>query len=183
MNINWMRIALVVLFATLAVTLIADFAAAEGDDNENTITASAKLGAGIALAGCGIGTGLSQGQVGAAGVGTIGIVDFDIVDLTNLQRQILHRNADVGRPKVDSATDTLKSINPDVNVISHPVRLSSKKIFQIISDYDVVVDGSDNFPTRYLVNDACVMAKKPNVHGSIFLFEGQKFQHACWSEN
>ena len=109
----------------------------------------------------------------AAGVGTLGIVDFDVVDLTNLQRQILHRNSDVGRPKVDSATDTLKGINPDVNVISHPVRLTSENIFDIMADYDVVVDGTDNFPTRYLVNDACVMTKKPNVHGSIFLFEGQ----------
>ncbi len=111
--------------------------------------------------------------LGAAGVGTLGIVDFDVVDLTNLQRQILHRNSDVGRPKVDSATDTLKGINPDVNVVSHPVRLSSENIFDIIEDYDVIVDGTDNFPTRYLVNDACVMSKKPNVHGSIFLFEGQ----------
>ena len=92
----------------------------------------------------------------AAGVGTLGIVDFDVVDLTNLQRQILHRNSDVGRPKVDSATDTLKGINPDVNVISHPVRLTSENIFDIMADYDVVVDGTDNFPTRYLVNDACV---------------------------
>ena len=122
--------------------------------------------------------------LGAAGVGTIGIVDFDIVDLTNLQRQILHRNADVGRPKVDSAADTLKSINPDVNVIPHPVRLSSSNIFEIINGYDVIVDGSDNFPTRYLVNDACVMTKKPNVHGSIFLFEGQAsvftFDKGCY---
>ncbi len=109
----------------------------------------------------------------AAGVGTLGIVDFDVVDLTNLQRQILHRNSDVGRPKVDSATDTLKGINPDVNVISHPVRLTSENIFDIMADYEVIVDGTDNFPTRYLVNDACVMTKKPNVHGSIFLFEGQ----------
>jgi adenylyltransferase/sulfurtransferase len=109
----------------------------------------------------------------AAGVGTMGIVDFDVVDITNLQRQILHRNDDVGRPKVDSATDTLKGINPDVNVVSHPVRLSSENIMEIIADYEVVVDGSDNFPTRYLVNDACVMANKPNIHGSIFLFEGQ----------
>ena len=109
----------------------------------------------------------------AAGVGTLGIVDFDVVDLTNLQRQILHRSSDVGRPKVDSATDTLKGINPDVNVISHPVRLTSENIFDIMADYEVIVDGTDNFPTRYLVNDACVMTKKPNVHGSIFLFEGQ----------
>lgn len=109
----------------------------------------------------------------AAGVGTLGIVDFDVVDITNLHRQILHRNSDIGRPKVESATDTLNGINPDVNVVQHPVRLSSENIMEIIQDYEVIVDGSDNFPTRYLVNDACVLAGKPNVHGSIFLFEGQ----------
>ncbi|MBI4297516.1 MAG: molybdopterin-synthase adenylyltransferase MoeB [Chloroflexi bacterium] len=109
----------------------------------------------------------------AAGVGRLGLVDFDTVDLTNLQRQILHRTPDVGRPKVDSATDTIAALNPDVRVIPHPVRLSSENIFDIIKDYDVIIDGSDNFPTRYLVNDACVMKGKPNVHGSIFLFEGQ----------
>ena len=109
----------------------------------------------------------------AAGVGTLGIVDFDVVDLTNLQRQILHRSRDVGRLKVESATDTLRDINPDVNVVQHPIRLSSENIMEVIGDYEVIVDGSDNFPTRYLVNDACVMAGKPNVHGSIFLFEGQ----------
>ncbi|MFQ5934083.1 MAG: ThiF family adenylyltransferase, partial [Dehalococcoidia bacterium] len=109
----------------------------------------------------------------AAGVGTLGIVDFDVVDITNLQRQILHRDQDVGRLKVESATDTLRSINPDVQVVQHQVRLSSENIMEIIEGYDIVVDGSDNFPTRYLVNDATVMAGKPNVHGSIFMFEGQ----------
>ena len=109
----------------------------------------------------------------AAGVGTIGIVDYDVVDMTNLQRQILHRNADVGRLKVDSARDTINGINPDINVVQHPVALSSENVMDIIKDYDVIVDGSDNFPTRYLVNDATYFAGKPNVHGSIFLFEGQ----------
>ncbi|MBI4216420.1 MAG: molybdopterin-synthase adenylyltransferase MoeB [Chloroflexi bacterium] len=109
----------------------------------------------------------------AAGVGTIGLVDYDTVDLSNLQRQILHRTADLGRPKIDSATDTIAALNPDVKVVPYPVRLSSENILDIIADYDVVVDGTDNFPTRYLVNDACVMKGKPNVHGSIFLFEGQ----------
>ena len=109
----------------------------------------------------------------AAGVGKLGLVDFDTVDYTNLQRQILHHTHDVGRRKVDSATDVLGDINPDVKVIPHPVRLSSENIFDIIQDYDVVIDGTDNFPTRYLVNDACVMKKKPLVYGSIFLFEGQ----------
>ena len=109
----------------------------------------------------------------AAGVGTLGIADFDVVDITNLQRQILHGSSDVGRPKVESAADTLEEINPDVKVVQHSVRLSSQNIMEIIHDYEVIVDGSDNFPTRYLVNDAGVMAGKPNVHGSIFLFEGQ----------
>ncbi|MBI2919411.1 MAG: molybdopterin-synthase adenylyltransferase MoeB [Chloroflexi bacterium] len=109
----------------------------------------------------------------AAGVGKLGIVDFDVVDLSNLQRQVLHHGHDVGRPKVVSAADTIADINPDVQVVKHQVRLSSENIMDIISDYDVVVDGCDNFPTRYLVNDACVMGKRPNVHGSIFLFEGQ----------
>ncbi|MBI4328805.1 MAG: ThiF family adenylyltransferase, partial [Chloroflexi bacterium] len=103
----------------------------------------------------------------AAGVGTLGIVDFDVVDITNLHRQILHSDRDVGRPKVDSAADRLHEINPDVRVVKHRLHLSSENIMDIIEDYDVIVDGSDNFPTRYLVNDACVLAKKPCVHGSI----------------
>ncbi len=109
----------------------------------------------------------------AAGVGTIGIVDFDTVDMSNLQRQILHRNSNVGKPKVQSATETIADLNPDVKVVAHPVRLDSENALDIFKDYDIILDGSDNFPTRYLVNDACVFAKKPCVHGSIFLFEGQ----------
>lgn len=109
----------------------------------------------------------------AAGVGTLGIVDFDQVDLSNLQRQILHHGHDVGRLKVESASESIHDINPDVKVIQHPVQLSSENIMELIDNYDVILDGSDNFPTRYLINDACFMAGKPNVHGSIFLFEGQ----------
>ena len=109
----------------------------------------------------------------AAGVGKLGIVDFDEVDLSNLQRQLLHHTGDVGRLKVDSAADTIASLNPDVEVAKYPFPLNSENIMDVIADYDVVVDGSDNFPTRYLINDACVMAKKPNMHGSIFMFEGQ----------
>jgi adenylyltransferase/sulfurtransferase len=111
----------------------------------------------------------------AAGVGTIGIIDHDTVDLSNLQRQILHTNDRVGMPKIESARLTLTALNPDVRVIGYEERLSSDNIMRIIDDqdYDVIVDGCDNFPTRYLVNDACVMKGKPNVHGSIFQFEGQ----------
>lgn len=109
----------------------------------------------------------------AAGIGTLGIVDFDVVDLSNLQRQILHDTNDVGRPKVISAKERLNDINPGIKVIPHDVRLTSENIMEVIEPYDIVVDGSDNFPTRYLVNDACYLAKKINVHGSIFLFDGQ----------
>jgi len=108
----------------------------------------------------------------AAGVGTLGIIDSDVVDLSNLQRQILHRTADVGRPKVDSARDTIQALNPDVRVVPYAERLTVDNIERIIQDYDLVVDGSDNFATRYLVNDACYLGGKPNVHGSIFQFEG-----------
>ncbi len=108
-----------------------------------------------------------------AGVGTIGIVDFDIVDLSNLQRQILHQTADVGRPKVESARETLLAYNPDVNVVPHGAPLTSENALEIIGQYDIVVNGADNFPTRYLVNDACVFLKKPLVDGSILLFDGQ----------
>ena len=108
-----------------------------------------------------------------AGVGTLGIVDFDIVDLTNLQRQILHQNDDVGRPKVESARETLNAYNPDVNVVTHEVPLTSENAMQIIPRYDIVVNGADNFATRYLVNDACFLANKPLVDGSILLFDGQ----------
>ena len=109
----------------------------------------------------------------AAGVGTIGIIDNDVVDISNLQRQILHANDRVGKPKVESAKQTLEGLNPDVKVIPYQEKLTSENIMEIIKDYDLVVDGCDNFPTRYLVNDACVLTGKPNVHGSIFQFEGQ----------
>jgi sulfur-carrier protein adenylyltransferase/sulfurtransferase len=108
----------------------------------------------------------------AAGIGTIGLMDGDVVDITNLQRQVLHTTADIGKPKVESGTRTLKALNPDVNVISLPTRLSVDNAMEIVSDYDIVVDGSDNFGTRYLVNDACYLANKTHVHGSIFQFEG-----------
>ncbi len=109
----------------------------------------------------------------AAGVGTLGIVDFDVVDLSNLQRQILHHVHDVGRPKVQSAVEALGDLNPDVKVIPYNEALSSGNALRIFADYDVVVNGSDNFPTRYLANDACVLLGKPMVDGSIFKFEGQ----------
>ena len=109
----------------------------------------------------------------AAGVGTIGLVDFDTVDVTNLQRQIVHRESSVGLPKIDSAERTLKEINPYVKIVKHEVMLTSENALDILKDYDVIADGTDNFQTRYLVNDACVLLGKPNVYGSIFRFEGQ----------
>ena len=109
----------------------------------------------------------------AAGVGTLGIIDNDVVDLSNLQRQILHTNDRIGMPKTESAKLTIQALNPDVRVIPFQQKLTSQNIMEIIQDYDIIVDGCDNFPTRYLVNDACVLTKKPNVHGSIFQFEGQ----------
>jgi molybdopterin/thiamine biosynthesis adenylyltransferase/rhodanese-related sulfurtransferase len=109
----------------------------------------------------------------AAGVGTIGIVEFDVVDETNLQRQIIHGQSDVGRSKAESAKATVAEINPNVNVVLHETRLESSNALEIIRDYDLIVDGTDNFPTRYLVNDACVLLHKPYVWGSIFRFEGQ----------
>ncbi len=109
----------------------------------------------------------------AAGVGTIGIVDFDVVDTSNLQRQIIHRLEDVDRPKVESAARAIAQLNPDVKVIGHQTQIASENAFDIIGQYDVVINGSDNFPTRYLVNDACVLLGKPLVDGSIFRFEGQ----------
>ena len=108
-----------------------------------------------------------------AGVGTIGIVDFDVVDLSNLQRQILHHTADVGRSKLDSAYDNIKAYNPDTNVVLHEVRLESHNAKDIISQYDLVINGADNFATRYLVNDACYLLNKPLVDGSILIFDGQ----------
>ena len=109
----------------------------------------------------------------AAGVGTLGIVDFDVVDYTNLQRQIIHTTADVGRKKLDSAADKLKAINPFVNLRTFDTKLTSANALDLFREFDIVADGTDNFPTRYLVNDACVLTGKPNVYGSIFRFEGQ----------
>ena len=109
----------------------------------------------------------------AAGIGKIGLVDFDTVDFSNLQRQIIHGTSDVGRSKSESAKETINEINPNVEVVRHNVRLSSENALEIIGQYDIVVDGTDNFPTRYLTNDACVILKKANVYGSIFRFDGQ----------
>ena len=109
----------------------------------------------------------------AAGVGRLGMVDFDVVDFTNLQRQIIHGTDDVGRLKLDSAKDTIRDINPNVEVVGYGERLTSANALEIFKDYDVIADGTDNFPTRYLVNDACVLLGKPNAYGSIFRFEGQ----------
>jgi adenylyltransferase/sulfurtransferase len=108
----------------------------------------------------------------AAGVGTLGVMDGDVVDITNLQRQILHTTGDIGKPKVESAERTLKALNPDVDIVALPTRITADNVMDIIKDYDLVVDGSDNFETRYLMNDACYLAGKTNVHGSIFQFEG-----------
>jgi len=116
----------------------------------------------------------------AAGVGTIGIVDFDTVDATNLQRQVIHGTADVGRPKLDSARDRIADINPHVRVEGHAVRITSQSAMEIVRAYDVVIDGTDNFPTRYLLNDACVLAGKPCVYGSILRWEGQA--SVFWAE-
>lgn len=134
----------------------------------------ARLKAGsVLLVGAG-GLGSPAGlYLAAAGVGRIGIVDFDRVDLSNLHRQVLHGTGDVGRMKTDSAADALESANPEVEVTLHATQLSSENALAILGSYDVIVDGTDNFPTRYLVNDACVMLKKPNVYGSVFRFEGQ----------
>ena len=111
--------------------------------------------------------------LGAAGVGTIGLVDFDVVDYTNLQRQIIHRTEDVGRPKLDSAADKLKAMNPFLNIKKFNTHLSSDNALEIFKEFDIIADGTDNFPTRYLTNDACVISGKPNVYASIFRFEGQ----------
>jgi molybdopterin/thiamine biosynthesis adenylyltransferase/rhodanese-related sulfurtransferase len=111
--------------------------------------------------------------LGAAGVGTLGLVDFDVVDFTNLQRQVIHFTSDVGKPKLESARRKLAEINPFVNVKLFPTKLTSENALQIFADFDIIVDGTDNFPTRFLVNDACVLSGKPNVYGSIFRFEGQ----------
>jgi sulfur-carrier protein adenylyltransferase/sulfurtransferase len=109
----------------------------------------------------------------AAGVGTLGIVDADIVDESNLQRQVVHTTDRVGMPKVESARVAIEALNPDVNVVKHETRLDQSNVLDIFAGYDVILDGTDNFATRYLINDACVLLDKPNVHGSIFRFEGQ----------
>ncbi len=120
----------------------------------------------------------------AAGVGTIGIVDFDKVDLTNLQRQIIHFTKDLNKEKVVSAKEKMEAINPDVKVKVHQLLLDSSNILDIIKDYDFIIDGTDNFPVKFLINDACVMQKKPFSHGGILRFEGQTFTHtpgnACY---
>ena len=131
------------------------------------------IDASVLLVGAGgLGSPLAM-YLAAAGVGKIGIVDFDSVDITNLHRQILHGNEDVGRAKVESAEDRLLSINPDVKVEKLPVHMNSENAMEIAKDFDILVDGTDNFPTRYLINDVGVLSNKPIVHGSIFLFEGQ----------
>jgi len=109
----------------------------------------------------------------AAGIGTLGLVDFDVVDASNLQRQIIHSTKDIGRKKIDSAEEKLKALNPAINIVKHETMLTSANALDILKDYDIVADGTDNFPTRYLVNDACVLLGKPNAYGSIFRFEGQ----------
>jgi len=120
----------------------------------------------------GLGCPLAQ-YLAAAGVGTLGLIDHDRVDVSNLQRQVLYATADVGRPKVEVAAERIHAQNPDVRVVTHALRLTSENALALLADWDVIVDGSDNFPTRYLVNDACVLLGKPNVHGSIFRFDGQ----------
>ncbi|MHB1559504.1 MAG: molybdopterin-synthase adenylyltransferase MoeB [Isosphaeraceae bacterium] len=120
----------------------------------------------------GLGSPLSL-YLAAAGVGTIGLADFDVVDVSNLQRQIIHFTTDVGRPKIDSAQEKLTALNPDLIVRRHEHPVDSSNALQMFADYDIIVDGTDNFPTRYLVNDACVLLGKPNVYGSIFRFDGQ----------
>ncbi|HEY6987534.1 MAG TPA: molybdopterin-synthase adenylyltransferase MoeB [Bryobacteraceae bacterium] len=129
--------------------------------------------ASVAMIGAG-GLGAPLGlYLAAAGVGRIGIVDFDVVDASNLQRQVIHGTSDLGRKKLDSAADRIRDINPNVRVDKFDAGLTSENALEILRDYDIVVDGTDNFPTRYLVNDACAILKKPNVYGSIFRFEGQ----------
>ncbi|HLQ00453.1 MAG TPA: molybdopterin-synthase adenylyltransferase MoeB [Candidatus Limnocylindria bacterium] len=109
----------------------------------------------------------------AAGVGRLGLVDFDVVDFTNLQRQVTFGTTDVGRPKIEAARERLSNLNPEIQIVTHETKLTSENALEILREYDIIVDGTDNFPTRYLVNDACVLLGKPNVYGSIFRFEGQ----------
>jgi adenylyltransferase/sulfurtransferase len=141
---------------------------------EVTIEGQQKLkGARVLCVGAGgLGSPLTL-YLAAAGVGTLGIAEFDVVDLTNIQRQILYATSDVGRPKLLAASERLSQLNPDIDIVGHDLRLTSANVLETIAPYDIVVDGTDNFPTRYLVNDACVLSGKPNVYGSIFRFEGQ----------
>jgi adenylyltransferase/sulfurtransferase len=118
----------------------------------------------------------------AAGIGTLGVIDDDDVDLTNLQRQVVHMTASVGRPKVDSAAETIAAINPDVRVEAHRARLTAANAMDLVAGYDVVADGSDNFATRYLLNDACFFAKKPLVSAALLRFEGQISTYAAWRD-
>ncbi|HKW49722.1 MAG TPA: molybdopterin-synthase adenylyltransferase MoeB [Gemmatimonadaceae bacterium] len=131
-----------------------------------------KVGRILLIGAGGLGSPLAL-YLAAAGVGTLGLVDFDVVDVSNLQRQVLHGTKDVGRPKLESAVDRIRDVNPHVHVEPYDTRLTSENALDIIRDYDVVIDGTDNFATRYLTNDACVLLGKPNVYGSIFRFEGQ----------
>ena len=131
-----------------------------------------KAGRVLCVGAGGLGSPLSL-YLAAAGVGTIGVVDFDTVEASNLQRQLLHGTKDIGRSKLESARDRLLDVNPHVEVVLHDTRLSSEDALDVLAPYDVVVDGTDNFPTRYLVNDACVLLAKPNVYGSVFRWEGQ----------
>jgi len=139
-----------------------------GMDGQRRLKAARVLCVGVG----GLGSPLAF-YLAAAGVGVLGLIDFDAVDASNLQRQILHSTRDIGRSKLDSAAEKLSALNPSVEIIRHRTRLTSANALEIVSGYDIVADGTDNFPTRYLVNDACVLAGKPNVYGSIFRFEGQ----------
>ena len=139
-----------------------------GRDGQRKICAASVLCVGAG----GLGSPIAM-YLAAAGVGKLGLVDFDAVEYSNLQRQVLHGTTDVGRPKIDSARETIHRLNPTVTVETYHTRLTSQNALDILAPYDIVVDGTDNFPTRYLTNDACVLLRKPNVYGSIFRFEGQ----------
>jgi len=134
----------------------------------------------LAIGAGGLGSPVAM-YLAAAGVGTLGMVDFDVVDETNLQRQIIHGQSDIGRAKLDSAADTVREINPFVNLVKHETTVRSDNAMELFADYDLIVDGSDNFPTRYLVNDACVLSGKPYVWGSIYRFDGQL--SVFWAEH
>jgi adenylyltransferase/sulfurtransferase len=134
----------------------------------------------LAIGGGGLGSPVLM-YLAAAGVGTLGVIDFDTVDESNLQRQIIHGQSDIGKSKAQSAKETIQEINPFVNVVLHEERLENDNVFEIFSQYDLIVDGTDNFATRYLVNDACVLLNKPYIWGSIYRFDGQA--SVCWAEN